>query len=74
MKKRMAAGILLTAMVCSALFAGCGGKAAEKGSGARELLNVSYDPTREFYAEYNELFSEYWKEKTGEEVSVAQSH
>ncbi len=37
-------------------------------------MNVSYDPTREFYAEYNELFSEYWKEKTGEEVSVAQSH
>lgn len=74
MKKRMAAGVLLTAMVCSALFAGCGGKAAEKGSGAWELLNVSYDPTREFYAEYNELFSEYWKEKTGEEVSVAQSH
>lgn len=74
MKKRMAAGILLTAMVCSALPAGCGGKAAEKESGARELLNVSYDPTREFYAEYNELFSEYWKEKTGEEVSVTQSH
>ncbi len=74
MKKRMAAGVLLTAMVCSALLAGCGGKAAEKESGARELLNVSYDPTREFYAEYNELFSEYWKEKTGEEVSVAQSH
>lgn len=74
MKKRMAAGMLLTAMVCSALPAGCGGKAAEKESGARELLNVSYDPTREFYAEYNELFSEYWKEKTGEEVSVTQSH
>lgn len=74
MKKRMAAGILLTAMVCSALPAGCGGKAAEKERGARELLNVSYDPTREFYAEYNELFSEYWKEKTGEEVSVTQSH
>lgn len=74
MKKRMAAGILLTAMVCSALPAGCGGKAAEKESGARELLNVSYDPTREFYAEYNELFSEYWKKKTGEEVSVTQSH
>ena len=74
MKKRMAAGVLFTSMVCSALLAGCGGKAAEKESGARELLNVSYDPTREFYAEYNELFSEYWKEKTGEEVSVTQSH
>jgi sulfate/thiosulfate-binding protein len=43
---------------------------------AREitLLNVSYDPTREFYAEYNEAFARYWKEKTGDAVTVNQSH
>lgn len=38
------------------------------------LLNVSYDPTRELYKDYNELFAKYWKEKTGDNVSVKQSH
>lgn len=39
-----------------------------------EILNVSYDPTREFYEEYNELFARHWKEKTGQDVSIKQSH
>jgi sulfate/thiosulfate-binding protein len=39
-----------------------------------ELLNVSYDPTREFYDEYNALFIKHWKEKSGETVTIAQSH
>lgn len=39
-----------------------------------ELLNVSYDPTRELYTEYNKYFAKYWKEKTGDEVQVSQSH
>ncbi|MGC2576413.1 MAG: sulfate ABC transporter substrate-binding protein, partial [Terrimicrobiaceae bacterium] len=38
------------------------------------LLNVSYDPTREFYAEYNDAFAKYWKEKTGDSVTINQSH
>ena len=38
------------------------------------LLNVSYDPTRELYAEYNEAFAKHWKEKTGDTVKVDQSH
>ncbi len=38
------------------------------------LLNVSYDPTREFYAEYNEAFAKHWKEKKGDTVTVNQSH
>jgi sulfate/thiosulfate transport system substrate-binding protein len=41
---------------------------------AATLLNVSYDPTREFYAEYNTAFAAYWKKKTGEDVTVEQSH
>lgn len=41
---------------------------------AAELLNVSYDPTRELYKEYNPVFAKYWKEKTGEDLSVKQSH
>jgi sulfate/thiosulfate-binding protein len=39
-----------------------------------QLLNVSYDPTREFYAEYNEAFSKHWNAKTGDRVRVTQSH
>jgi sulfate transport system substrate-binding protein len=38
------------------------------------LLNVSYDPTRELYQEYNAAFARYWKAKTGESVVVRQSH
>jgi sulfate/thiosulfate-binding protein len=39
-----------------------------------ELLNVSYDPTRELYVDYNAAFSKYWKAKTGDDVVVKQSH
>jgi sulfate/thiosulfate-binding protein len=39
-----------------------------------ELLNVSYDPTRELYADYNRAFAKYWKAKTGDDVVVKQSH
>lgn len=39
-----------------------------------ELLNVSYDPTRELYEEYNQAFNAYWQKKTGDTVSVRQSH
>lgn len=39
-----------------------------------ELLNVSYDPTREFYREYNSAFANYWKNKTGDTVTINQSH
>jgi sulfate/thiosulfate transport system substrate-binding protein len=39
-----------------------------------KLLNVSYDPTREFYEEYNRAFAAYWKDKTGDTVIVNQSH
>jgi sulfate transport system substrate-binding protein len=39
-----------------------------------KILNVSYDVTREFYQEYNSAFAAYWKEKTGDTVTVNQSH
>ncbi|WP_420236637.1 sulfate ABC transporter substrate-binding protein [Telmatobacter bradus] len=38
------------------------------------LLNVSYDPTREFYEEYNRLFAKHWKATTGQDVIINQSH
>ncbi len=38
------------------------------------LLNVSYDPTRELYQQFNPAFAQYWEAKTGEKVTVKQSH
>jgi len=38
------------------------------------LLNVSYDPTRELYTDYNKAFAKYWQAKTGDKVTVKQSH
>jgi len=47
-----------------------------QGANAKQitLLNVSYDPTRELYADYNKAFAAYWKAKTGDDVVVQQSH
>jgi sulfate transport system substrate-binding protein len=41
---------------------------------ATELLNVSYDPTRELYVEFNKAFAQHWKAETGETVNIRQSH
>ncbi|MBK7904215.1 MAG: sulfate ABC transporter substrate-binding protein [Proteobacteria bacterium] len=38
------------------------------------LLNVSYDPTRELYGDYNQAFIQYWKKKSGKDISIRQSH
>src|ERR1700733_13010393 len=38
------------------------------------LLNVSYDPTRELYEDYNKVFADYWKKQTGDDVAISQSH
>ena len=50
--------------------------AASCSSGKKEvtLLNVSYDPTRELYQDFNQAFAKYWKAKTGQTVNVEQSH
>ena len=39
-----------------------------------KILNVSYDVTREFYQDFNSAFAAYWKDKTGDRVTVNQSH
>lgn len=39
-----------------------------------ELLNVSYDPTREFYSDFNATFQKYWQKKTGDKIKINQSH
>jgi sulfate/thiosulfate-binding protein len=52
---------LLTSLLASSVF-------------ADELLNVSYDPTREFYQEFNSAFAKQWKQQTGKTLTVKQSH
>jgi sulfate transport system substrate-binding protein len=47
---------------------------ATAGAAETTLLNVSYDPTRELYADYNKAFAAYWKKKTGQDVTIRQSH
>lgn len=76
------AGILATSIVLAACSGqsghssgqasdGQGGKAPEKSV---SILNVSYDPTRELYREYNPIFQKYWKETTGQTVEIKQSN
>jgi sulfate transport system substrate-binding protein len=45
-----------------------------RAQGSTVLLNVSYDPTRELYQDYNAAFAKYWKAKTGQDVTIQQSH
>lgn len=61
----------VAAALAAALLAFPLGAAADPST---HLLNVSYDPTREFYAAYNTLFAKYWKAKTGQDVTIDQSH
>jgi sulfate/thiosulfate-binding protein len=51
-----------------------GAPALAQAKPAVTLLNVSYDPTRELYVEFNAAFAKYWKGRTGQEVTVKQSH
>jgi sulfate/thiosulfate-binding protein len=55
-----------------ALFGAAG--AVSPAHGDTTLLNVSYDPTRELYADYNAEFVKYWEKKTGQKVAIKQSH
>jgi sulfate/thiosulfate-binding protein len=57
-----------------ALFLGFGPAGLGQGTSNVTLLNVSYDPTRELYHDFNAAFVKYWKAKTGQTVTVEQSH
>lgn len=59
-------------LLATALIAGVAGAGIAQAQ--TTLLNVSYDPTRELYQDFNPLFAKYWKEKTGEDVVIKQSH
>jgi sulfate/thiosulfate transport system substrate-binding protein len=58
----------------SALLGHAGPAGAQGSPKPVTLLNVSYDPTRELYEDFNQQFAAYWKGKTGQEVTVRQSH
>lgn len=62
----------------SVLFTACDENKSENKAGAKvekqTIVNVSYDPTRELYANYNKVFAKHWKEKSGKDVEITQSH
>src|SRR3954467_12041502 len=57
-----------------ALSIGAAPAAGQSSNKPVTLLNVSYDPTRELYEDFNHQFSAYWKGKTGQDVTIRQSH
>jgi sulfate transport system substrate-binding protein len=59
-------------LLCAAISAAC--LPAAPAHAQFSLLNVSYDPTRELYKDFNDAFAKHWKEKTGQSVTVKQSH
>jgi sulfate/thiosulfate transport system substrate-binding protein len=65
---------LIGSLAILALAAGASSAAAQGGGKPVTLLNVSYDPTRELYEDFNQRFAAYWKGKTGQAVTVRQSH
>ena len=66
--------VMVAMLLASGLMLLQGCQAEREASATIELLNVSYDPTREFYTDYNQMFSDHWQAKTGHPVSVGQSH
>ena len=65
--------LALHTLATAALLAGAPLAHAQQPA-AVTLLNVSYDPTREFYVDFNKAFAKHWKAKTGQDVTVKQSH
>lgn len=80
-KKKTGKFFCMTALLLAVTvgLAGCGAK-KDVAAGEKQapdpvtLLNVSYDPTRELYQEFNASFAKYWKDKTGQDVTIKQSH
>ena len=77
MKKKLITVTLAIALTAS--LAGCGSTSTAKVSASEkqeaiELTNVSYDPTRELYAAYNEAFKKHYKDEFGKDIEITQSH
>ncbi|MGM9929140.1 MAG: sulfate ABC transporter substrate-binding protein [Bacillus sp. (in: firmicutes)] len=70
---------LLATSLLIGVLAGCGSDQSSGNSDSNqkepvELLNVSYDPTRELYQEFNEAFAKHWEEENDQKVTIQQSH
>ncbi len=82
MKKKNILSFGLIAILAITSLVGCGsangtgeeGKKSSSSSDTVSITNVSYDPTRELYEKYNEIFAKHWKEETGQDVEITQSH
>jgi sulfate/thiosulfate-binding protein len=80
--RRIAILVPLAVIFAGAVLVGCNSHSTSSGDSNQPggktakvtLLNVSYDPTRELYAEFNKAFVEHWKSETGQEVVIEQSH
>ncbi|SDX21430.1 sulfate ABC transporter substrate-binding protein [Paenibacillus sp. PDC88] len=68
---KIGVGVLLAASLAMSLTA-CG--SGNEGNGSLKLLNVSYDPTRELYEQYNAAFAAYWEKEKGQKVTINESH
>ena len=69
-KTTLATALLLAGTHC---FFGCSSE-QKKETECNTLINVSYDPTRELYSNYNHVFKKYWKDKTGKDINITQFH
>jgi sulfate/thiosulfate transport system substrate-binding protein len=73
---------VLIAVSLALVLQGCSGQSDSKSDSkqsdstpkVKKILNVSYDPTRELYEEFNPAFAKYWEKKTGEKVEIEPSH
>ena len=66
-KKLLSLGLI--AVLLTGCLTGCG-----SNKNSVRMINVSYDPTRELFESYNEIFAQHWKEQTGQDIEVIQSH
>jgi sulfate/thiosulfate transport system substrate-binding protein len=73
-RSRAAAAARALCILAAALLASCSGGDTGQTRARVTLRNVSYDPTRELYVDFNAAFARYWKAKTGQQVRVDQSH
>ncbi|HAP78616.1 MAG TPA: sulfate ABC transporter substrate-binding protein, partial [Ruminococcus sp.] len=74
MKRKIISALLATVTAFTFVLTGCGSAETNSDSGKVSITNVSYDPTREFYSSYNDIFANHWKELKGQDVEVTQSH
>lgn len=66
--------LLLASLAMMTVLAGCNAESESQNGESVTLLNVSYDPTREFYADFNAAFARHWQTKMGQTVTIEQSH